>query len=221
VLIDTGLGAAAPFPATGGLLASLEAANISADDIDVVVFTHAHLDHVLGAVDGNGVLVFPNATYLMAKGEHDFWTSDERLAQIFPDQAAAEGAAGAFLSILPALQPRLELVDENAGEEFLPGLRLLPTYGHTPGHSSVVVASGGERLIVAGDAFVHPLHVAHPDWNFSADTLFGQGDISRRGLLDLAAGDEVLVQAYHLPFPGLGRVVADGDGYRWEPAAEQ
>ena len=221
VLIDTGLGPSAPLPGTGRLLASLEAAGIAAGEIDTVVFTHAHVDHVLGAVDAAGALAFPNARHVMAKGEHDFWTNDERLAQIFPDAAAAESAGGVFLSILPAIQPRLELVDENAAAEFLAGMRYLPTYGHTPGHCSVVVGSGGEHLLITGDAFVHPLHVAHPDWNFSTDTLYAQGDVSRRGLLDLAADEGMLVQAYHVPFPGLGRIAADGDAFRWDTAAPE
>lgn len=219
VLIDTGVGPSAPLPGTGQLLASLEAAGIAAADIDTVVFTHAHVDHVLGAVDADGALTFPNARYVMAKGEHDFWTSDERLAQVFPDAATAETAGGAFLAILPALEPSLELIDENAGGEVVPGLRLLPTYGHTPGHCAIVVGSEGNQLLATGDAITHPLHVAHPDWNFAADTLFGQGDVSRRGMLDLAAGAGMLVQVSHLPFPGLGRIVAAGDAFRWETVA--
>lgn len=89
VLIDTGLGPAAPFPGTGQLLASLAAAGIDPGDIGTVVFTHAHADHVLGATDADGAPAFPNATVVIAKGEHDFWTSPERLAEVFADPAMA------------------------------------------------------------------------------------------------------------------------------------
>lgn len=219
VLIDTGLGTSPGFIDGGGqLIPSLEAVGIAPEDVDTVVFTHAHVDHVAGAVDAQGAPAFPNARYVMAKEEHDFWTSPERLAQVFPDAATAEERSGPFLSILPAIRDRLELVDENGEAEVVPGVRLLPTYGHTPGHCSLVLASEGEQLAVTGDAVAHPLHVAYPDWNLFTDTFVNQADTTRRGLLDRLSAEEMKVFSYHLPFPGLGRIATDGDGFRWEPA---
>ena len=110
-------------------------------------------------------------------------------------------------------------MNEAAGDEIVPGLRALAAYGHTPGHAAVLVESDGEQLLVVGDALVHPLHVQYPDWNFIADTLFSQTDTTRRGLLSRAADDGMLVQVYHVPFPGLGRVARGETGFVWEPAS--
>jgi glyoxylase-like metal-dependent hydrolase (beta-lactamase superfamily II) len=217
VLLDTGVGSGF-FPGTGLLMASLEAASIAPGDIDTVFFTHGHADHVLGAVDAAGGPAFPNARFAMAAGEHAFWTSDERLTQVFGSVEAGLEAGGAFRAVLPAIQDRLDLVNEAAGDEIVPGLRALAAYGHTPGHAAVLVESEGEQLLVIGDALIHPLHVQYPDWNFIADTLFSQTDTTRRGLLDRAATDGMLVHVYHVPFPGLGRVSRGAKGFVWAPA---
>ena len=219
VLIDTGFGPASPFPGTGLLPAALAAAGIDPAAIDTVFFTHGHPDHVLGAVDAGGAAAFPNARYAMPKADHAFWTDDDRLAAIFPSPEAAAEAAGAFQAVLPAIEARLDLVDEAIGAEIVPGLRAVAAYGHTPGHAAVVVGSGAEQLLVTGDVLVHPLHVTYPDWNFVTDTLPSQTDATRRGLLDRAADEEMLVQIYHAPYPGLGRIVPDGARLRWESAS--
>lgn len=216
VLIDTGAGSA--FPGAGFLQQSLADLGIAPEAIDTVFFTHAHGDHVLGAVDASGTPAFSNARYVMAKGEHRFWTDQDQVLQVFPDVETVDNSpGGGFLSILPAIESRLELVDEAREEEIVPGLRAISAYGHTPGHAAVIVESGEERLLVAGDAFIHPLHVMYPDWNFIADTLRSQTDTTRRGLYNRAAAEKMLVHAYHVPFPGLGHVASAADAFTWEP----
>lgn len=218
VLVDTGLGTGAPLPGGGQLVASLGAAGYPPETIDTVVLSHAHVDHILGAVDAAGAPAFPNARYVMGQTEHAFWTDGARLAEVFPDPAAREGAAGSARAILPLIEAKLGLVDDAAEAEIVPGVRAVAAPGHTPGHMAIAVESGGERLLATFDALSHPLHVEHPEGNSVFDTLPDQTDATRRALLDRAAADGTRLIVYHFPFPGLGRVVRQGDALRWEPA---
>jgi glyoxylase-like metal-dependent hydrolase (beta-lactamase superfamily II) len=215
VLFDTGYGASVP--SGGQLIANLRAAEFAPDDIDVVVLTHLHPDHILGAVDGAGNPAFPNARYVIGAAEHAFWTDAAAVAAAFPDPAARAGVVGPIEAVLPAIETRLELVDDAAEEEIVPGIRAIAAPGHTPGHMAVAIASGNEQVLAVFDAFIHPLHVAHPDWNFIADALPDQTDATRRALLDRVAAEETPVVTYHFPHPGLGRVAKWDDAWVWDP----
>jgi glyoxylase-like metal-dependent hydrolase (beta-lactamase superfamily II) len=101
--------------------------------------------------------------------------------------------------------------------EILPGVRAVGAAGHTPGHTAVLLESQGERLLCTGDLFYDQLQLSHPWWGTPWDHDTAGAIRSRRRLLDWAAAEHLLVQAYHLPFPGLGHVRRDGGGYTWTP----
>jgi glyoxylase-like metal-dependent hydrolase (beta-lactamase superfamily II) len=206
VLVDAGLGGTAPLPGVGQLPASLRAAGIAAGEIDTVVFTHAHPDHVLGALDGAGEPAFPNARYVLGRSEHAYWTDAARVEAGGSDPAVAA---------LARLGSRLVLVDEPA--EIVPGVRAIAAPGHTPGHLALAVESGGARLLVGGDAFVHPLHVRRPAWRMVGDMLRAETEASRRALRERAASEGAILHCYHFPYPGLGRVWRRRAEWRWEP----
>ena len=216
-LIDTGTGAAGGTPDLGQLPASLSAIGIAPGDIDLVVISHAHFDHILGTVGADGAPVFPNARYAMGRTEHAFWSDEARVAEVFADATVREQVLAPVRAALPIIEPRLELIDEAAEVEIVPGLRAVAAYGHTPGHTAFLVESDGERLLAVFDTFTHLLHVAHPTWNMAFDTFPDQTDTTRRGILDRAAAEGLLVHVYHFPFPGLGRVSREGDAWRWQP----
>lgn len=214
VLIDAGCGP--NFGPTGGRLqAQLALAGYQPGDFDTLIITHAHPDHIWGAVTDDGTTArFPNAVVYLDETENGFWT-DAGLPSRVPEgmKGMVEGTARAIAT----LGSKVQLVQ--AGKEIVPGLSGIPTPGHTPGHTSIRLASGDAQLIVNGDvAHIAALQMAHPDWQFGFDSDPAQGVLTRKKQLDMLATDGLLVAAYHFPWPGVGYVVRDGGVYRWVPA---
>lgn len=214
VLIDTGFGNTVA-PTAGRLPTSLASLGVAPEDIDIVVLSHGHPDHVGGATDGMGNLRFPNARFLMARAEWEFWTAEAAVtAEVHPGPFR-DLQLGFAQTHLPPLSDRIELIDD--GEEIAPGITAILAPGHTPGQLVLDIASEGERLFYGADIVAHPLHLAHPEWTTVFDVRPEPTVGTRRRILDLAAADGALISAYHLPFPGLGRVAIEGDAWRWEP----
>ncbi|MCJ7608902.1 MBL fold metallo-hydrolase [Candidatus Bathyarchaeota archaeon] len=208
VLVDTGAGGLGP--GTGRLLQNLRAEGIGPGDIDTIVLTHGHADHVGGNITGEGKSAFPDAHFVMWKDEWDYWTSQESKSRAAPHLRPLFAFADKFL---PPIKHQLELIDHET--EILPGIQVIAAPGHTPGHIALLVSSEDERLIIASDAFLHPLHVERPDWHAAIDFAPEQVSATRRRLLNLAAAQKTIMLAFHFPFPGLGTVVQNGE--RWQP----
>jgi glyoxylase-like metal-dependent hydrolase (beta-lactamase superfamily II) len=201
-------------------LVGLEKTGTLATDIDTVILTHGHPDHIGGAVNAEGKPAFPNARYVMWKDEWEFWTSEEPdlSAMQVPDELKNGLILGTARRCLPPLRKQIELVEKES--EVVPGVHLLPAPGHTPGHIAVAISSGSNSVLHIVDAVLHPIHMEQPAWRTSFDLAQDQAAETRRRLLDRAAADRTKVMAYHFPFPTLGQVVvARGrGGWQWEPA---
>lgn len=212
VLFDTGLGQAR---ATGGrIVENLQAAGIDPEQIDTVVITHGHPDHIGGIIDGAaGERRFPNAQYAIAETEWNFWNDPATLSQAPAGmRPVIEGATRTFDAI-GELTERI-----TPGAEIVPGVTSMDTSGHTFGHQSLRISSGDEQVVVIGDAIVHGVvSFAHPEWHFGFDMDKEMAIETRRGLMDQLSTDRVPMIGYHLPFPGLGHVASDGGAYRWVP----
>jgi glyoxylase-like metal-dependent hydrolase (beta-lactamase superfamily II) len=212
VLIDAGAGG--NFQPTAGKLAdSMEAAGIDPAKITKVVFTHGHADHLWGTIDEFDDLRFPNASYVIPAAEWDFWTNPDTPASV-PDWL--KGMAIGSARVLKRLENKLER--RNAGDTVAPGLSYVATLGHTPGHMSVLLEIGPERLLIGGDVLTHAaISFARPDWRLGTDFDRDQAVATRRRLLDRLATDRVPLLGFHLPSPGLGMVERSGAAYRFVP----
>jgi glyoxylase-like metal-dependent hydrolase (beta-lactamase superfamily II) len=211
VLIDAGSGANWQ-PTAGKLLENLEAAGIDPKTITAVIFTHCHADHLWGVLDDfEDSARFPAARYIVPAQEWDFWSRPDNPVRI-PDwlQGMARGSA----RVLKRIEARVER--RKPGDPLVPGLSYVATTGHTPGHMSVMVEDGNERLLVGGDALAHPaISFARPDWRFGSDYDRDQGVATRKRLLDQLAGDRMPMIGFHLPYPGHGVVERNGLAYRF------
>ena len=216
VLIDAGIGVEYPdFPRSGQLALRLDAAGIDPASVTDVVLTHMHFDHVGGLLaDGLRGRLRPDLPVHLAAAEAEFWASPDfsRASMPPPVQEKIRSVAGRFLD-----EYRSQLRPFEAEYEVAPGVVVSRTGGHTPGHSVVRLASGGDRLTFSGDA-VFPDHFDRPDWYNAFDHDPEEAVRVRVRLLrELAATREPLV-ASHLPFPAVGRVAVAGDVFRWVPA---
>lgn len=210
ILIDTGGG---DFTPTIGKLADrLDAAGVSPEDVTHVVFTHAHGDHLWGVIDPlEGGTRFAKAKHVITAAERDFWTKPGIENEV---PAALQRIAIGSSRRLGVIADRIET--RRPGEEIVQGVALVDTSGHSPGHVSVHLKSGGDQLIVGGDALTHPVFsFATPDWRWGSDMDGDKGIATRKRLLDQLASEHIALLGYHLPWPGLGRVERKDNAYRF------
>ncbi len=214
VLVDTGAGGL--FGSTlGKLAANLKASGYKPEDVDDVLLTHMHPDHVGGLVV-NGIIQFPNAVVHAAKPEADYWLSQENLDRAPKD---AQGFfRGAMTSVNPYVKAgKVQLFDGSA--ELVPGIRSYPSAGHTVGHTSFLVESEGQKLLLVGDLIhVTAVQLEHPDVAIAYDTDGKAATLSRVKAFNDAAQAHMLVGAAHISFPGIGHLRQVGRAYQWLPA---
>lgn len=213
ILVDTGLGGRPTqmsLKVETALPSVMEAAGVTPAEVDLVVFSHLHFDHTgwnTADEDGAPVPVFPNARHVVQRVEWDYWTGDD----------ARKKAAG-YENVLAPIEAAglLNLVE---GEHPITSeVVTVPTPGHTPGHVSFVVASGGERAYLIGDAAHQPVQLTETEWCPGADIDKDLSTKSRHALFDRIEQEDALIASGHFAFPGLGHAARDDAGRRyWKP----
>jgi glyoxylase-like metal-dependent hydrolase (beta-lactamase superfamily II) len=209
VLFDTGMGSSKAFGSTTGRQQkSMMEAGIRPADIDAIVCSHAHIDHIGGIVDADGKLLFPNAQVYISQTDFDFWTDEKNLGGPLKDFVIH-----ARKNLMPV---RDRLVFFKDGQEFLPGIQAMAAPGHTMGHTMFMVTSAGKSFAFLGDLTHHQvLLLERPLMEFAYDTDPKMAAQTRVKMLDRFAADKVAVMSYHFPWPGFGHVVKAGDGFRY------
>ncbi|HEX5803985.1 MAG TPA: MBL fold metallo-hydrolase [Azospira sp.] len=215
VLVDAG--AAKLFgPSLGYVLENMKAAGYDPAQVDTVVITHLHGDHMGGLNDANGKPVFPKARVMVPRADHDFWLSQETADK------APEGMKPFFKMARDTAAPYQAVGRWQAfadGAQLAPGIRAVAANGHTPGHTAYAVESDGQKLLIWGDlVHAHAVQFAKPGVSIEFDVNQKQAIATRRAVMQSVAASKTLVAGMHLPFPGIGRVRAEGKGsYSWVP----
>ena len=213
ILVDSGLGELAQTvgePA-GRLLRSLESVGVTPADIQIVLLTHCHPDHIGGLTEirsGQRVPVFSTARHYIWQTEWDFWTSEESLGRL-PDMLAAPARVQ-----LPPLRAAALIEPVGSETEVAHGVHLLPAPGHTPGHAVVSIRSGNDSALYAGDTVLDQLNFEHPEWYSPVDAIPDVMIATRRRLLEMAAHEGSIFTGFHV---GPGRVSRRGPAFHLEP----
>lgn len=220
VAIDSGNGLAA-FEQTKGAVGqyqgNLAAAGIDAKNIDVVAITHFHGDHINGLLTADNKPAFPNAEIMVPAAEWAFWMDDGNMSR------APEALKNNFNNARRVFgELKGKVTQHETGKDIVPGVKSIATPGHTPGHTSHIVSSGSQSVMVQGDVTNLPaLNVRNPEWHFAADMDHATAVASRRKVYDQLVADRMLVQGYHYTFPAAAYIEKDGNGYRPNPVAWQ
>lgn len=204
VLFDTGLGGD-----NGNIVGALASAGYTPDQIDIVVLTHMHPDHIGGMLTA-GNPTFPNARYVTGEAEYGFWTTK-----------GADNRVGKMVAsnVKPVAEKMTFLKD---GGSIASGITAMAAFGHTPGHMVYMIESDGKQLLLAADSANHYVwSLAHPEWEVKFDADKAAAAATRKKLFGMLAADKIPFVGYHMPFPALGFVETRGSGFHYVPASYQ
>jgi glyoxylase-like metal-dependent hydrolase (beta-lactamase superfamily II) len=215
VLVDTGAGVLFG-PTLGKLLVSLKAAGYQPEQVDEIYITHFHGDHIGGLVTKDKhERAFPNALVRAGKEDADYYLSEANMNKATDDKGSFQGA---MMALGPYVKAGKFKAIEGNNVELVPGVRANAEHGHTPGHTTYVVESGGQKLVLIGD-LIHAaaVQMEHPGVTVGFDSDEKAAAAARKRVFDAAAKGGYLIGGAHLQFPGIGHLRAEGQGYRWVP----
>lgn len=211
VMVDSGSGGQWQ-PTAGQLMTNMRAAGIDPAKISTILLSHFHPDHIFGLMEkGTNAALFPNAELVVGSTEYNWWTEPGRVEKL---PAARKDLGARIQAVFPGWK-NIRRVEGEA--DVLPGVRLIPSPGHTPGHAAFLVSAGDRQLMMSNDTVYLPALLApHPEWQGNYDQDGPLAVTSRRRLIDRVIADNMLVCGAHFPFPGAGRFSKDGNAYAFE-----
>jgi glyoxylase-like metal-dependent hydrolase (beta-lactamase superfamily II) len=217
ILVDAGSGTWFGGGALGRMASSLRSAGYTPEDVDLVLVTHLHSDHIGGLTTQDGKRVFPNAEVYVAKEDSDFWLSPEIAAK------APKDAQPFFQSAQAIAAPYIKAGKWrtfNGSEPIVEGMQVVPLHGHTPGHTGYEFSSKGQKILFWGDTIhAQRVQLQHPTVTVVFDIDPAAAAATRNQLLSKLAREDILIAGPHMLFPSLGRVRKAGSGYSWAPVS--
>jgi len=210
IAFDPGFGENAPMPTAGYFNQSLAQAGYSADDVNMVVISHSHPDHI-GNLMTNNEPTFPNAEIVYGRAEYDFWNRGEHISDMRKPTLAL------FQKVAVPLADRIRFIEPD--ESIVSGLTAVNAFGHSAGHLAFHFEDSNKQLLMLNDTVAHcAASFARPDWHFSMDDNPEAAALTRKRLLDMVATDDIPVIAFHMPFPAIGHVEKLDSGFAYRPA---
>jgi glyoxylase-like metal-dependent hydrolase (beta-lactamase superfamily II) len=217
ILVDAGSGTWFGGGKFGHLAGNLRAAGYTPEEVDIVLVTHLHSDHIGGLTTPDGKIVFPNADIYVAKADSDFWLSPELAAK------APKDAQQFFQSAQGIAAPYIKAGKWHAfsdSDQIVDGMQIVPLRGHTPGHTGYEFSSQGKKILFWGDVMhVQRLQLPDPKITVGFDVDPTAASATRDQLFRKLASGDVVIAGPHMLFPGLGRLHKEGSGYSWAPVA--
>jgi glyoxylase-like metal-dependent hydrolase (beta-lactamase superfamily II) len=217
VVIDTGFGEGNREQVkgtAGNFLANLAAAGIDAKQVDTVIISHFHGDHVNGLLKADNTPAFPNAAIRVPGQEHKYWMDDGEMSKVAGNQRM-EGLFKNNRRIFGNAEIAKRIQPYEADKEIVGGITAVATNGHSVGHHSQIVSSGGKSLFVQGDVTHVPyLFARNPGWHLMFDQDPVAAEATRRKVYDMLAAEKMMVQGFHYPFPSAAYIEKTPTGYR-------
>ena len=212
ILFDTGNGAGRR-PDAGQLRTLLAGAGYTPEQIDIVVLTHFHPDHIGGLMEDSSP-AFPNARYVVGRAEYDFWSPEEKAS------GPTERVGKLVQANVVPFADKMTFLEDN--QDVVSGITAISAFGHTPGHLVFHAESAGQRLLITADTANHyVISLQKPDWHVRFDMDKEAAAAARRKVFGMIAADRIPFSGYHMPFPNVGYVEAQGDGFRYVPVSYQ